>query len=92
MALNIEDRETEKLAAEVAEMTGETQAEAVQEALRERYDRLSPSRRRRKRSANEMREWLEREIWPQIPPEELDRRPLTKAEVEEILGIGPEGY
>jgi hypothetical protein len=39
-----------------------------------------------------MRRWLETEIWPHIPPEELDQPPLTKAEVEEILGIGPEGY
>lgn len=92
MALHIEDEELEKLASEVALRTGETQVEAVKESLRERRDRLHPSARRRKRSGSEMREWLEREIWPQIPPEELGRPPLTKAEVEEILGIGPEGY
>jgi ribonuclease VapC len=35
MAWNIEDTETEKLAAEVAEMTGDTKTGAVREALRE---------------------------------------------------------
>lgn len=39
MALNIEDTETEKLAAEVAEMTGDTKTGAVREALREKMRR-----------------------------------------------------
>jgi|GEM_PF-5433432 len=38
-----------------------------------------------------MQEWLETEIWPHIPEEELDKPPMTKAEVEEILGFGPDG-
>jgi antitoxin VapB len=104
MGLNIEDAEAERLAAEVAKMTGEGTTEAVREALRERRDRLSEEpgaqssrgAERKKRPAEErygsMRAWLEAEIWPLIPPEELGRPPLTKAEVEEILGIGPEGY
>lgn len=41
MALNIEDQETEKLAAEVAELTGESENDAVREALKERRDRLT---------------------------------------------------
>jgi hypothetical protein len=40
MALNIKDTETEKLAAEVAEMTGDTKTGAVREALREKKRRL----------------------------------------------------
>lgn len=94
MALHIEDPETEKLAGEVAEMTGESKAGAVREALRERRDRLETSRRRPPalEKYGSMQEWLENEIWPHIPPEELDRPPMTKAEVEEILGFGPEGY
>jgi antitoxin VapB len=92
MAINIRDTETERLASEVAEMTGKNETAAVRDALRERRDRLqSESVERRKRPAS-MRRWLETEIWPHIPPEELDQPPLTKAEVEEILGIGPEGY
>lgn len=39
-----------------------------------------------------MRQWLETEIWPQIPDELLDRKPMSKDEIEDILGIGPEGY
>jgi antitoxin VapB len=91
MALNIKDEETEKLVGEVAEMTGSTKTGAVREALREKRDRLE-LRGGGKRPKKSMREWLETEIWPLIPEEELDRPPLTKEEVEDILGIGPEGY
>lgn len=89
MALNIKDEETEKLVAEVAEMTGSTKTGAVREALREKRDRLELRGGGKRQS---MGEWLETEIWPQIPDELLDREPMTKAEREEILGIGPEGY
>ncbi len=41
MALNIKDRETEKLAAEVAAITGESKTRAVRIALEERKQRLS---------------------------------------------------
>lgn len=91
MALNIKDAETEKLVTEVAEMTGSTKTGAVREALREKRHRLE-LRGGGQRPQQSMREWLETEIWPLIPPEELDRPPLTKAEVEDILGYGPEGY
>jgi hypothetical protein len=37
-----------------------------------------------------MQEWLEKEIWPRIPEEERGK-PLTKAEIEDILGFGPDG-
>ena len=91
MALNIKNAETEQLAAEVAELAGESKTQAVTVALRERRERL-----RRGTTVEERRERLRRvleeEIWPLIPPEELDRPPMTKAEREEILGIGPEGY
>ena len=46
MALNIKDQETKKLAAEVAELTGESKTGAVREALRERKDRLTLRRGR----------------------------------------------
>ena len=41
MPLNIKDEETEKLVAEVAEMTGSSKTGAVREALREKRDRLA---------------------------------------------------
>ncbi len=38
MALSIHDREAEKLAADIAALTGETQTEAVKRALQDRLD------------------------------------------------------
>lgn len=92
MALNIKDTETEKLATEVAEMTGETETGAVRQALRERHDRLRLGSDQGKRPHQRMRQWLETEIWPQVPDELKDRPPRRKAEIEEILGLGPEGH
>ena len=92
MALNIKNEETEKLAAEVAALAGETKTGAVRQALRERRDRLRLETGPEENPCRGMRQWLETEIWPQIP-EELKGRPArTKEEIEEILGIGPEGY
>jgi antitoxin VapB len=90
MALNIKDAETERLASEVAALTGESKTRAVRTALLERRARLSrhvPAEDR----AERMRRILEEEIWPQVPSELRDK-PLTKAEEEQILGIGPEGF
>jgi antitoxin VapB len=92
MALNIKDKETEKLAAEVAEMSGATKTGAVREALRERRERLQLRAGGKSRGRLSMQEWLETEIWPQVPEGERGKPPLTKAEVEEILGFGPEGH
>jgi len=47
MALNIRNRETEKLASDLAALTGETKTEAVTKALRERLEQIK--RRRSKR-------------------------------------------
>lgn len=95
MALNIEDEETQKLAREVAKITGDTELGAVREALREKKRRLEPGvagkRAKGKEKPRSMQEWLETEIWPRVPKEELGK-PLTKEEVEDILGLGPEGY
>ena len=84
MALNIEDTETEKLAAEVAEMTGETQEVAVREALREKKERLVM--RSSGKPKRDLREFFEKEIWPLIPEEERGQPPMSKKEVEELLG------
>jgi antitoxin VapB len=92
MALNIKDKEAEALAAEVASLTGESKTGAVREALRERRDRLVLESGRGKREPGSLLRFLETEIWPQIPEEDLGGPPMTKAEREEILGIGPEGY
>ncbi len=55
MALNIRNRETERLAAELARATGETKTEAVTRALRDRLSRLRRERSRR-RLADELDE------------------------------------
>jgi antitoxin VapB len=94
MALNIKNPEAERLAAEVAELAGETKTGAVREALRQRRDRLelqAKSGRPRRRRRCDLLRFLETEIWPLIPEEERGRPPMTKAEREEILGYGPEG-
>lgn len=91
MALNIKDGETEKLVTEVAEMTGSSKTGAVREAVREKRDRLALQGSGRPRTVEEITRFLETEIWPLIPEEERGGPPMTKEEVEEILGIGPEG-
>jgi antitoxin VapB len=89
MALNIKDREAERLAAEVAAMTGESKTRAVKVALQERRDRLALSIVRRDRG-QELRRFLEREVWPEVPKSVIGRR-LTRREREAILGYGPDG-
>ncbi len=92
MALNIKDQETEKLAAEVAELTGDSKTGAVRNALREKRDRLELQQGGSKeKRRQDLRRFMETEIWPQIPAE-LRGKSITKAEREEILGYGPEGY
>ena len=89
MALNIKDPETERLAAEVAKMTGESKTKAIRSSLAERKERLSyriSGRDRRK----QLYRLLEQEIWPRIPPRLLGKK-LSRREKERILGYGPEG-
>jgi antitoxin VapB len=95
MALNFENEETERLAAEIAKLAGESEEEAVRQALLERRDRLqaeSGRKRRRPRTKEEILHFMEREIWPLIPERNRGGPPITKEEKEEILGYGPEGF
>jgi antitoxin VapB len=85
MSLHIKDTETEKLAAEIAEMTGDTKAGAVREALREKKKRLE-MRSGRQSPNRGLREFFEKEVWPLLPEEELDQPPMSKKEVEQLLG------
>ena len=90
MALNIKNPEVERLATEVAQLARETKTEAIRRALEERKARLkvgpSPEDKYRRTM-----EYLQREVWPNIPPEDRGKV-MTKQEEEEILGIGPNGY
>lgn len=88
MALNIKSAEVERLAAEVARLTGETKTEAIRRALDERKRRLKGA------SAGDRRArvlaFLRKRVWSAIPPEQLGRR-LAREEEEAILGYGPSG-
>jgi antitoxin VapB len=88
MALNIKDPETERLAAEVAALTGTTKTGAIRDALRQVLRAKSaPSVMQRE---ERITRFLEDEIWPLIPPDQLGK-PVSKAEREEILGFGRDG-
>jgi antitoxin VapB len=88
MALNLKNAAVERLAAEVARLTGETKTEAIRRALDERRRRLKgPSADQRR--ARVLR-FLEKKVWPTLPESERGRR-LTRAEEDEILGFGPDG-
>ena len=89
MALNIKNEEVERLAAEVAGMTGESKTEAIRRALAERRQRLSYRISPGGREAHALR-FLELEVWPRIPADQLGRR-LTSGEEDQILGFGQEG-
>lgn len=88
MALNIKDPVTEKLAAEVALLAGETKTGAIRNSLLERKGRLSLRNLHADREAG-LRRFLEDEVWPLLPG--TRRRKLTKKQREAILGYGPEG-
>lgn len=89
MALSIKDREAERLAAEVAALTGESKTRAIKVALQERKLRLATRVVRRDRG-QALRQFLAEELWPQVPARSLGRR-LTRREREALLGLGPEG-
>ncbi|HEY4572626.1 MAG TPA: type II toxin-antitoxin system VapB family antitoxin [Thermoanaerobaculia bacterium] len=87
MALTI-DPETERLAAELAELAGESKTEAIRKALEERRQRLAPPGAPDR--VARLRRFLEEEVWPQIPADLRGKR-LSKQEEGEILGYGPDG-
>jgi antitoxin VapB len=89
MAVNIKNERVERLLDEVAALTGESKTEAIRRALEERRDRLARFAADA-HPADRLRLFLEREIWPSIPPHQVGRR-LTKAEEEALLGYGPDG-
>lgn len=89
MALNIEDPDVEARVAEIAALTGESDTEVVRQAVMERRERLGLQLPRRDRAADLPR-FLEREVWPFVPPELLGRG-ISKAEQDAILGCGSDG-
>lgn len=89
MPLNIKNPLVERLVDEVAQLTGESKTEAIRKALEERRARLN-FRLTNERRGERLRRFLEHEVWPIVPKDQLGRS-LTRAEEEAILGYGPEG-
>jgi antitoxin VapB len=88
MALNLKNPEVERLAAEVARLTGESKTEAIRRALDDRRRRLKNPRAadRRERVLRHLRST----VWPSVPKAQLGRR-LSREEEDAILGYGPDG-
>lgn len=89
MAMNIKNDRVERLAEELAHMTGETKAAAILRALEERRERIAMGPSGKHRLARAL-DFLEREVWPNVPRKYLGRR-VTKREREQILGYGKGG-
>ena len=88
MAMNIKNATVERLAAEVARMTGETKTETIRKALEDRKRRLKRSPTADRRAA--LLAFLKKRVWPALPKREVGRV-LSRAEEDAILGYGPEG-
>ena len=83
MPLNIKNAAVEKLAADVARLTGESKTEAIRRALEERKHRLkgAPRNQRRERVLR----FLEKNVWTTLKKGQMGRR-LSRAEEDDILG------
>jgi len=87
--MNIKNDRVERLAEELAHMTGETKTAVILRALEERKERIALGSLGKPRLAQAL-DFLEREIWPNIPRKFMGRR-VTKSERERILGYGKGG-
>ncbi|MBM3750710.1 MAG: protein transcription factor [Acidimicrobiia bacterium] len=88
MALNIKNTSVERLAGEVAQLTGESKTEAIRRALEERKRRLVVTPVPDRRAA--VLAYLKKQVWTGVPKKEKGRV-MTRAEEDAILGYGPEG-
>ena len=88
MALNIKNAEVERLAGEVARLTGESKTEAIRRALDERRQRLRQLSTADRRTR--VLRFLEKKVWPSLPKDQVGRR-LSRADEDDILGYGPGG-
>jgi antitoxin VapB len=89
MAMNIKNLKVERLAEELAGLTGESKTATVLRALEERLERIAREPSGKPRLAQVL-DFLEKEIWPNIPRKQLGRG-ITKGERERILGYGKGG-
>jgi antitoxin VapB len=89
VALTIKNAEVERLATEVARLTGESKTQAVKVALEERRRRLVSGMDPEVRLAEAL-QFMEREIWSHVPAE-MRGQPHDSARDDAILGYGPNG-
>lgn len=89
MAMSIKDPNAERLAAEIAAITGESKTRAVRISLQERRDRLSLRFAGGDRG-NDLLRFLREEVWPSVPERILGKR-VSRRERERILGYSPKG-
>jgi antitoxin VapB len=89
MAMNIKNDSVERLATEVARMTGETKTEAIRRALEERKRRLRAGHAGGDRKPAVVA-FLKKRVWPGVPKNQIGRT-LSRAEEDAILGYGPDG-
>jgi antitoxin VapB len=88
MALNVKNTEVERLAEEVARLTGTSKTEAIRQALLERRERVSALSTDVNREEL-LRQFMKLRIWPGIPASASRR--WTKDEEESALGYGDSG-
>jgi antitoxin VapB len=88
MDLNLTNAEVQRLAAEVARLTGESKTEAIRRALDERRLRLKAVSTDSRRSR--VLRFLESRVWSSLPRSQRGRR-LSQAEEDRIIGYGPGG-
>ncbi len=88
MALNIKNISVERLAGQVALLTGETKTEAIRKALEDRKRRLVATPVGDRRAT--VLSFLKKRVWKGVPRSEKGRM-LSRAEEDAILGYGPEG-
>lgn len=83
VALNLKDEETVALVSELAKRLGRSKTAVVRDLAREKLAALDAENSDEvERRAQELWQFMEREIWPKVPP----GPPMTKAEREELLG------
>jgi antitoxin VapB len=88
MGLNIKNEEVERLATELADLTGETKTEAIRRALEERRQRLGF--RVVPKTREDVFATLEETVWSQVP-RSVQGKKMSRREQERLLGYGKDG-
>jgi hypothetical protein len=89
MGMNIKNVKVERLAAQLSQINGETKTATILRALEEHSEKIARGTSGQPRLAQVL-DFLEKEIWPNIPKRLLGRR-VTKKQRERILGFGKGG-